>query len=108
MLTVSAYVPDLMDRSKVAAVVQHVVFASSPAELVDADLVVVDLSRPGALEAVRGRKAARRASGAHKGRTIGYAHHTQRDLMAEAREAGCDVVLTRADFFSQLDGLLKP
>ena len=48
---VVAYVPELIDRSKVAAAAD-VTFVGDPAELAaaDADLVVVDLSRPGVVD----------------------------------------------------------
>lgn len=100
MSRVVAYVPDLMDRSKVAAA-GDVAFVSTPAELAGAgagaDVVVVDLSRPGVLEAVAGLGPVR---------TIGFASHVDRDLMAAARVAGCDEILPRSRFFAHLHRLL--
>ena len=53
---VVAYVPDLMDRSRVTATRPDVDFVATPAELADsdsdADLVLADVSRPGVLDAV--------------------------------------------------------
>ena len=104
MSRIAAYVPDLMDRSKVAAAAAagngEVTFVASPADLgsVDADLVVVDLSRPGVLEALPAIKA----------RTIGFGRHTQRDLLDAAQAAGCDLVLKRSDFFPRVEELLSP
>jgi len=97
MTRIVAYVPDLMDRSKVAAA-GDVTFVNRPDALagVEADLVVVDLMRPGVLEAVSGLS----------GRVIGFARHTEPALMAAAHAAGCDVVLPRSSFFAQLDELL--
>lgn len=92
-----ALVPDLMDRSKVAAAAP-VTFVRSAAELGPADLVVVDLSRAGALDA-----AAELARGGTP--VIGFTNHTARDDLATAREAGIDA-MARSDFFSRLDELI--
>ena len=98
MKRVAAYVPDLMDRSKVAAAGADVTFVATPAALVgvDADVVVVDLGRPGVLE-VLGRLQLP---------VIGFASHVDRDLMAAARAAGCGQVLARSAFFSRVAELL--
>lgn len=94
---IAAYVPDLIDRSKVAAA-GDVTFVDRPAALarVEADLIVVDLMRPGVLEALPGVA----------GRVIGFARHTEPALMASAQDAGCEVVLARSAFFARLDELL--
>lgn len=102
MTRVVAYVPDLMDRSKVtAAAGGRVRFVSGPSELAsaaaEADLVVVDLTRPGVVDVLDALGAIR---------VIGFANHTSRDVMAAAREAGCEQVLARSEFFSRLDELL--
>ena len=49
-----AYIPDLMDRSRVTAKRPDVYFVATLAELAgpDADLALVDISRPGVLDAV--------------------------------------------------------
>lgn len=107
---VVAFVPDLMDRSKVAAVLgDRGRFASSPAALVEAaaeaDLAVIDLDRlvvsggDDALDAIA--EVAARA-----GRVIGFASHVERERLEEARALGCDQVLARSAFFSQLADLL--
>jgi hypothetical protein len=95
---VAAYVPDLMDRSKLAAAVD-VTFVSAPSDLaeVGADVVVVDLSRPGVLEALPDLAGAR---------TVGFGSHVDRELLAAARAAGCDEVLPRSRFFARLGELL--
>ena len=98
-MTVVAYVPDLMDRSKVAAA-GDVTFVDDPQALVDApgDVVVVDLMRPGVLEvlpALQGR------------RVIGIGRHTERTVLEAASAAGCDEVLPRSSFFPHLDRLLR-
>jgi hypothetical protein len=96
---VVAYVPDLMDRSKVAAA-GDVTFVTDPSQLVHAaeaaDVVVVDLTRSGVLEVVP-------ALGAP---VIGFANHTQKELLDAARAAGCREALPRSAFFTRLDELL--
>lgn len=99
MTRIAAYVPDLMDRSKVAAAAPDTNFVSRPKELADveADIYVVDLMRPGALDIL----------GSLDGRVIGFARHTEPQLMKSARAAGCGTVLARSAFFVQLDTLLR-
>jgi hypothetical protein len=99
---VVAYVPDLMDRSRVSAAVPGASFAASPEALVDAaaaagdPLVLVDLARPGVL-AVVPRLA---------GRVVGFASHVDRATIAAAEAAGCDDVLPRSAFFRRLPDLV--
>ncbi len=99
MSRIVAYVPDLMDRSKVAAA-GDCVFVSRPADLADlcagADIVVVDLTKPGVVDVLGGLNA----------RVIAFANHTARDEMEAARAAGCEQVLARSDFFANIDTLL--
>ena len=94
-----AYVPDLMDRSKVAAA-GDCVFVSKPGDLAAlcpaADVVVVDLTKPGVVDVLADLDA----------RIIGFANHTSRDVMDAARAAGCEQVLARSDFFARIDELL--
>jgi DNA-binding NarL/FixJ family response regulator len=98
MKRIVAYVPDLMDRSKVAAAASNVTFVSKPADLADAeaDLVVVDATRPGVVEAISGLSAP----------VIAFSKHTNREAMDAALAAGADQVLARSAFFSRLDELL--
>jgi hypothetical protein len=97
-----ALVPDLMDRSKVAAA-GDVTFVARPEDLAaaveGATLVVVDLTRPGVIDAlpvITGRGV----------RVIGFANHTRRDIMDSALAAGCDEVMARSAFFARLGELL--
>jgi len=91
-----AYIPDLMDRSRLASV-PGVVFVAAPEALIDAaadadaEVVVVDLSRPGVLEVLDRLGAAR---------TIGFASHVDTDLLTAATAAGCTEVLPRSRFFA--------
>jgi hypothetical protein len=99
MSRIVAYVPDLIDRSKVAAA-GDCVFVSRPADLAalcaGADVVVVDLTKPGVIDVVGGLDA----------RVIAFANHTSRELMDQARAAGCEHVLARSEFFENIDALL--
>jgi len=100
MTRIVAYVPDLMDRSKVKAAAPDVTFVATPAALVpaaaDADLVVVDLTRPGVVEVLP----------SIEGRMVGFANHAARDVMDAALAAGCERVMARSAFFSRLAELL--
>ncbi|MFN2608639.1 MAG: hypothetical protein ABR511_12240 [Acidimicrobiales bacterium] len=100
MTRVVAYAPDLMDRSRISAGPADVTFVATPGALANAsagaDLVVVDLTRPGVLDVVP-------ALGPP---VIGFANHTERALMESAVAAGCRTVLARSAFFSRLGDLL--
>ena len=93
-----AYTPDLMDRSKVAAAVPGVRFVNRPGDLSDgdADLVIVDLDRPGVLEVLGNVRAAR---------LVGFASHVGEATMSAARAAGCDAQ-PRSRFFRSLADLV--
>jgi DNA-binding NarL/FixJ family response regulator len=94
---IAAYVPDLMDRSRFAGV--EVSFVTSPADLATttAEVVVLDLGRPGSVEALPSLAGRR---------VIAFGSHVDRDLLDAARAAGCDQVLPRSQFFSRLRELL--
>ncbi len=98
MTRVVGFVPDLMDRSRLASV-GEITFVDTPADLVVnlAEVAVVDLSRPGVLEALADLGGVR---------TIGFASHVDKDLLERARAAGCDEVLPRSRFFSRVGELL--
>ena len=91
---VRAFVPDLMDRSRLRAPGVEVGFVADPATLLEesAELYVVDLARTGVLEALGGRPG----DGA---RLVGFAPHVDEVAMVEARAAGLDEVYARSAFF---------
>lgn len=99
MSGVAAYVPDLMDRSRIEAAVPGVRFVTTPEELVAAPeaLVVVDLARAGVLD--------RLAS--VPGRVVGFGAHVDQPLLEAASLAGCDLVLPRSKFFRELATLVE-
>ena len=90
-MTVSAYVPDLMDRSKVQAAYADAAFARTAAALRDAELVLVDLGRSDVLDAIAGLQ----------GRVVGFASHVDTDLLERAQQAGVEA-LPRSVFFRRL------
>ena len=83
---------DLMDRSRVSAVVPDVEFTTDPAACAGADVVVIDLARhAGAVAAVR--------LAAPSARIVAFGPHVEADLLARADRDGADVVLPRSRFF---------
>ena len=100
-MKIVAYVPDLMDRSKVAAAAD-VTFVARPADLAGtatadgADLVVVDVTRPGVIEALPDISVP----------VLGFSKHTNREAIDAALAAGAERVLARSAFFARLDDLL--
>lgn len=88
-------VTDLLDRSRFPAGVRFV--RSLDAGAGEADVVVVDLGVAGALDAVRALRSAGSTA-----RIVAYGSHVERELLAEARAAGCDRVLARSVFFADV------
>lgn len=90
---------DLMDRSRFPDGTTFVRKADAlPA---DAEVVVVDLARPDAVEGVRRL----RSEGATT-RILAYGSHVDAGLLREARAAGCDRVLARSAFFADVAAVL--
>lgn len=90
---------DLMDRSRFPAGTTFVRRADDlPAH---ADVVVVDLGRPDAVEGVR-----RLRTEGSTARILGYGSHVDTDQLREARAAGCDRVLARSAFFADVAAAL--
>ena len=105
-MKVVAYVPDLMDRSRISGAAGDAVdieFVSNPGDLREpaavADLVIVDLGRPGVLEVLPDLADVAAP-------TVGFGSHVDRDLLAAAHASGCDQVLARSAFFGRLPSLL--
>jgi len=96
-VTVVAFVPDLMDRSRISGVVGDVTFVSSVDGLLaaPADVVVVDLQRVPDLAALA----------AIESRCIGFAPHVDSELIERARAVGCEA-MARSRFFREVDDLI--
>ena len=93
---VAGYVPDLMDRSKLAGVR----FVRRPEDLLEAEepMVLVDLSRPGVLEILP------RLSGR---RVVGFGSHVDRATLEAAEAAGAQA-LPRSQLFRTWPDLPPP
>ena len=101
-MRVVALVPDLMDRSKVAAAAPGAQFVARAGDLAGAaagaDVVVVDLSRPGAVEAL----PALVATGV---RVVGFGSHVDRSTLTAAADSGAEA-MARSEFFRRLSEIL--
>lgn len=103
-MRIVAFTSDLMDRSRLTAAGELVGVGTAP-ELVEqiaeggVDVVVIDLSRPGAFEAIDVAVAA----GA---RTVAYGPHVDDDALTAARAAGAEA-LPRSRFFRSVAEVLS-
>ena len=100
-MKIVAMMTDLMDRSRVSAVVPGVEFTTDAAACAGADVVVVDLARHAA-----GVAAARGA--APGARIVAFGPHVDEELLAQAARDGADVVLPRSRFFQDPAATLAP
>ncbi len=107
-VTVLAYAPDLMDRSRLSSAAAA---AAPPLELrfaadgqallagaAGADVAVVDLARSDALDVL--------ASLAVAVPVVAFGSHVDRERLDSARAAGCRLVLARSRFFADVTGAL--
>jgi len=110
-----AVVEDLLFLSKIQQTAQQLglaVKSAQPADLPDLagkdvpNALIIDLNhRSGkALEVLRTLKSSSKTKGIA---VIGFVSHVQTELIAAAREAGCDLVLARSAFLGQLPSLLR-
>jgi CheY-like chemotaxis protein len=67
-------------------------------------LLIIDLSTP-ALD-VAALMQQLRATGNAVPRTVAFGPHVHEERLAAAREAGCDQVLSRGEFFARLDSIV--
>jgi hypothetical protein len=95
--------PDLLDRSKIDAVAAGATFvgvaAQLPAAAAGADLVIVDLSRPGVADVLTDVVAA-------AGDVVGFGPHVDADVLAAATAAGARV-LPRSRFFADVAAAIE-
>jgi CheY-like chemotaxis protein len=105
---------DLMVASRLQSAVSqggaHLQTATSAAQAIefcqnkDTCLLVVDLAMPGLeLDFVPQLKSGR----ANDTRIVAFGPHVHAKRLAAARDSGCDLVLSRGQFFSQIDLMLK-
>lgn len=99
-MRVIAYVPDLIDRSRITTIEPDAQFVNQPSELESvsegADVALVDISRKGAVDVLDTLQCSR---------IVGFTNHTDRKTMDDARAAGA-VVMARSEFFIRLEELL--
>ena len=110
-----AMVDDLLFLSKIQETAKHLgveVKAAQPEGLPELAVeagptaLIIDLNhRSGkALEILRALKAEARTENIP---AVGFVSHVQNELIAAARDAGCDLALARSAFSSQLASLLE-
>lgn len=92
---VAAYVPSMMDRSKVEGSLPATLFVAAADQLllIDADTFVVDLMADGVAEVLDELVA--------EGRVVGFARHTSPEVIVEATAAGVEA-MARSKFFAGL------
>ena len=90
--TIVAFVPDLMDRSRISGAVDGVEYARDAVGCADADVVVIDLARAAAL--VGPVRAA-----VPDARIVAFGAHVDTGVLEQAADDGADVVLPRSKFF---------
>ena len=110
-----ALVDDLLFLSKIQETAKHLGVAVESVGITDLpkraiegvpSALIIDLNhRSGkALEVLRALKSGLKTKDLA---AIGFVSHVQEDLIAAARDAGCDLVLARSAFVRQLPGLLQ-
>jgi len=100
-MRVVAFVSELMDRSRISAVVDGIEFVTAVDDVRDADVVVVDLAR--FADMVAAVRAAAPAA-----RVVAYGAHVDEALLERARQDGADQVLPRSQFFRDPAAHLAP
>jgi hypothetical protein len=98
-MQVVALVPDVMDRSRIAAAVPDVEFATAAHACAHADIVIIDLAR-------RADDVLVVRHHAPSARIIAFGPHVDSASFETAHEAGADVVLPRSRFFRDIAGAL--
>jgi DNA-binding NarL/FixJ family response regulator len=91
-LLVCAWVPDLMDRSRVSAALPDVSFVRDAARCASADCVVIDLG-------VGAQAVAAVRAVAPNARIVCFGPHVDTELADAAHAAGADEVMPRSRFF---------
>ena len=98
-VSVIAFVPDLMDQSKLRLEMPDICFVKEVSELIDidVDLVIVDLSKPEVLDAIPKIDS----------EILAFASHVDKEIIAKAKQAGCENVSPRSKFFRDFDSLVN-
>jgi CheY-like chemotaxis protein len=72
---------------------------SQPVEMVIIDLAMPSLDVGGVVDQLRAGESA-------AARIVAFGPHVHEERLAAARQAGCDEVVSRGQFFAQLEGIL--
>jgi DNA-binding NarL/FixJ family response regulator len=110
-----AVVDDLLFLSKIQETAKHLGVAVESVGIADLpkraiedvpSALIIDLNHPSgkALEVLRALKSGLKTKDLA---AIGFVSHVQEDLIAAARDAGCDLILARSAFVRQLPVLLQ-
>jgi DNA-binding response OmpR family regulator len=92
---------------RASATVRALSNASQAIETIDnekADVLIVDLATP-SLDLVTLINQLK-ADTTRSTRVVAFGPHVHEDRLAAAREAGCDVVMSRGKFFAEMDAIL--
>ena len=94
-MIVAAFVPSMMDRSRIENALPDAYFVASADQLtlVDADVFVLDLDADGSIDVL--------ADLVNEGRVVGFGRHTNDETLATAESVGCEAV-PRSTFFHRL------
>lgn len=98
---VCAFVPDLMDRSRIRAARADVVFTEDPGACTDAAVVVVDLQR-------RASVVASVRAAAPFAYIVGFLPHVEHRRDPATGPEGVDTVLPRSRFFRDVRAAIAP
>jgi DNA-binding response OmpR family regulator len=109
-MKILAAIHDLMFSSKVNAAAQGrpITWLKRGTKVIDEvarekpDVLLIDLAAP-QLDAVNAIREIKKGAGIT---VIGYVDHTREDVMAAARDAGCDQVMSKGEFARRLPELL--
>jgi DNA-binding response OmpR family regulator len=109
-MKILAAIHDLMFSSKVNAAAQGrpIAWLKRGTKVVDEvarekpDVLLIDLAAP-QLDALNAIREIKKGAGVT---VIGYVDHTREDVMAAARAAGCDQVMSKGEFARRLPELL--
>jgi hypothetical protein len=94
--------------AKVGGTVQVTSNISAAAECMSgegAEIVIVDLGS--SIEDIKAQVTTLKSATSPSPRVVAFGPHVHENRLAAAREAGCDVVMSRGQFFSQIDSLLR-
>jgi CheY-like chemotaxis protein len=72
---------------------------------VQVDVLIVDLSMPSLDSTALVNQL--RADASRSVRVVAFGPHVHENRLAVAREAGCDLVVSRGKFFAEIDSILK-